>query len=368
LKRAVLATDHATHIIADPAATVTDWLSTEVASILRIAAPRADDDFFDLGGDSMSALALFAAVEARFGCALPLTTIYDAPTLSSLAARISNTSAAPPQAACMIPIQRPSASRGAVILIHGIGGHVFDLLRLGALIETPHSVTALRAQGLAFGETPLDRVETMADAYADLIRAACPGQQINLVGYSFGGMVAIEVARRLRADNISVGRVIMLDSYPHPHRWPRKQALDVRLRRIRHQLGVLHAADWSARIAYCRGRLGLGADPGQTATSRAQWLAAPEGATPDIRAVFDAASIAIDHYQPTRFDHPVTFMKPETASAFLPTQPRAVWQPFIAHLDVQTVPGNHVTMLDDHVTELAVLLSRAIARPDRHLA
>jgi thioesterase domain-containing protein/acyl carrier protein len=346
---------------------IVTWLIEQTKSILRGTAPQPDDDFFDLGGDSMSALALFAAIEQQYGCALPLTTIYDAPTMTDLATRITRIRPIRADVSCLVPIApapQPHTAHGAVVLIHGIGGHVFDLLRLGAMIESPHSVSALRARGLADGEIPLDRIEAMAASGAELLRTTYPNQVIHLIGYSFGGMIAIEIARRLRSAGTKIGGVVLLDSYPHPQRWPRLQAFDVRLRRIRNQLAVLRDADWPARIAYGRSRLGLGAETGQGSSSRAQWLAAPAGATADIRAVVDAASIAIDHYQPSLFDHPVTFIRPEVPSAFLPIRPRAVWQSLLPDLDVQTVPGDHVTMLDDHATDLAVLLSRAIARAD----
>ncbi|MCW8308611.1 alpha/beta fold hydrolase [Acidiphilium sp. PA] len=364
----MLVVDRAADVADERTDTILRWLCDEVGSILRVPAPRPDDDFFDLGGDSMSALALFGAVEERFGCTIPLTTIYDAPRIVALATRIASTSTRQSATSCIVPIKAAPPGSGVVVLIHGVGGHVFDLLRLGGLIETSHSVIAMRAHGLERGEMPLDRVEAMADAYAALILAEFPDQIVHLIGYSFGGMVALELSRRLRAADTPVGSVVLLDSYPHPQRWPRRQALDVRLRRIRNQLSVLRSSDWPARLAYCRSRLGFGDSNATSTSSRSQWLAAPVGATPDIRAVFDAASVAIDHYQPTIFDHPVTFMRPEIASVFLPTQPRAVWQPLIPCFDVQIVPGDHVTMLDDHAADLAVLLSRTIARSNQHPA
>lgn len=346
---------------------IVNWLIEQVQSILRGPAPHPDDDFFDLGGDSMSALALFDAIEQRYACALPLTTIYDAPTMTDLAARIAAIRPTETPPSCLIPLRgaaQPQARHGAVILIHGIGGHVFDLLRLGAMIESPHSIAALRARGLAAGETPVDRIETMADNAFTLIRATYPDQTIHLAGYSFGGMLAIEIGRRLRTAGLKLGSITLLDTYPQPRCWPRAQALDVRLRRMRNQLTTLRTSDWPTRIAYARHRLGLGGDAVSAKSSRAGWLAAPDGATPEIRAVFEAASVAIDQYQPTMFEEPVTFIKPETASVFLPTRPRAVWQKFMPQLDVQTVPGDHITMLDEYAPDLAVLLSRIIARAD----
>ncbi|MGC9269499.1 alpha/beta fold hydrolase [Acidiphilium sp.] len=347
----------------DAAMQVTPWLIGQVESLLRCGPLTPADDFFDQGGDSMSALAIFAAIEERFGCSLPLTTIYDAPTIAALVTRIIEAGSA--TSSCLIPIKQGDATDqppAVVILIHGIGGHVFDLLRLGGMIETAHPVAALRAHGLEPGETPHDRVETMAEAQETLIRSRFGGRRVHLIGYSFGGLIAIELARRLSAAQTEVGAVVLLDSYPHPQCWPRAQALDVRWRRVRHQIGALRRDDWPARIDYLRRRLGWA---GTGRSARAQWLAAPESATAEIRAVFEAASTAIDHYNPTSFDRPVTFIRPRCPSVFLPTNPRAVWRDTIARLDISDVPGDHVTMLDAHVDTLARTISAVITAGDR---
>lgn len=335
------------------------WLSGQIEQILRCGIVEPDDDFFDHGGDSMSATALFAAIEDRFGVALPLTTIYDAPSVTALAARIAI--ADTPATSCLVPI-RPSSEPGAVILIHGIGGHVFDLMRLGGLIDTSLTVTALRAVGLEPGETPVTTVDAAADAFGDLIASRFAAQPVHLVGYSFGGIVAIELARRRLATGAPVGAVVLLDSYPHPRCWPRVQALDVRLRRIGNQARVLLAADWRTRLDYAAARLKTPSAklPG---ASRVQWLAAPDDAAPEIRAVFDAASVAIDRYRPQFFDHPVTFIKPLLPSTFLPTNPRAVWRATLPGLEIRTVSGDHVTMLEAHAGEVAAVVSHLVAMP-----
>lgn len=335
------------------------WLAREVERILDCGPADGESDFFDLGGDSLSAVTLFAAIAARFGVALPLVAIYEAPVLNRLAERIAEAGSRS-GGSCLVPI-KPGDGASAVILLHAIGGHVFDLLRLGGLIETTGSVAAIRAFGLEPGETPLDRVEAMADAYADIIRAAYPRATIHLVGYSFGGLVAIEVARRLRDAGIAVGLVALLDTYPAPRYWPRLQMLAVRARRVKNQVGVLYRADGPARVAYLRERLfGAGAKPDAT-VARRQWLALPAAAPSEILLVFEGAFAAINRYRPAGFELPVTFLAPAKPSVFLPTRPRAVWSRVLPRLSIVAAPGDHATMVDEHGAWLAAKLSRLVA-------
>lgn len=335
-----------------------DWLADRLASILRCCPIGADTDFFDIGGDSMSAIALFTAIEDHFGCVLPLTVIYDAPTIAGLAALIDAADTVRPPS-ILVPVRPGAAGRG-VFLIHGIGGHVFDLRQLGNRLDTDAAVYAIRAFGLEPQEAPLDRVEAMADAYTKAIQAVQPGGLYSLIGYSFGGLVALEMARRLRLAGGIIRSVILLDSYPCPRHWPRAQVIDVRIRRMLNQARTLRTASWAERIRYMRLRLGLAPDSSTTASSRQQWLRAEDYDTPELKDVFDAAIGAVESYDPAPFAGSVVFIKPRVPSVFLPKNPIPIWQRTIPDLVVRDTPGDHVAMLGTDVTALATLINTCL--------
>jgi len=345
-----------------PDEAIVSWLRAEIGQVLQCAAPGPDEDFFDCGGDSMAALALFTAIETQFGCALPLSLIYDVTTPAALACCVSaarRTDGAPAAPASNVVPVRTGTAAGAVVMIHGIGGHVFDLCRLGGVLDTERDVVAIRAFGLEQGETPLDRIDTMAATYEAMIAERWPGQTIDLIGYSFGGLVALEIARRRQTRGAAVGGLVLLDSYGHPATWPRAQALDVRWRRARNQARTLWQAPWSERLTYVRARLGMKSG---AAAPRGGWLAAPAGAPAEIGAVFAAAEGALEAYRPASFDHPVGFVKPRQSAIFLPTNPEAVWRGLLPQMTIEHVPGSHVSMLESHVWETAGVISRVIGR------
>ena len=71
-----------------PASAVEEILAGIYAQVLGVERVGVDDSFFDLGGDSLSAMRLIAAVNAALDAGLPVRTIFEAPTVAQLAPRI----------------------------------------------------------------------------------------------------------------------------------------------------------------------------------------------------------------------------------------------------------------------------------------
>ncbi len=89
------------------------------------------------------------------------------------------------------------AGEGApLFIVHGVGGNVMELFPLGRAMEG-RTVYALQAQGVDGRRPPLEHVGDMAALYLSAIRAAHPRGPYHLAGYSSGGLIAFEMARRL---------------------------------------------------------------------------------------------------------------------------------------------------------------------------
>ncbi len=215
------------HTAARPAATApdsnastTDRLTAIWEDVLEIAPIERDDDFFELGGTSLTAVALLQTVEDRMGIELPLSTLVYARTPAAMAAVIEGPADArvPP-----LVLLRPGEGAPPIFLIHSLWGDVLSLRSLTLALRTDRPVYGLQARGLDPRREPHRRVEEMAESYLKAIRAAQPDGPYAIAGYSLGGLVAYEIAWRLVEDGQQVEWLGLVDPYFHHRNLPARE-------------------------------------------------------------------------------------------------------------------------------------------------
>jgi amino acid adenylation domain-containing protein len=188
------------------------------------------DDFFALGGRSLVAVRLLARVKERFGYAPPLTALLRAPTIERLAAAIRDR----PRAVAMSPLialnteGNVEAEAPALVCFPGSGGTLLGPgLALAGLARLMGPAFPFYA--VSFGDPPpgLDLAELLpaiAERFLVDLRAVLTRGPYHLGGYSRGGLIALEVARRLIADGETVALLALLDvhgpNYPRRREWP----------------------------------------------------------------------------------------------------------------------------------------------------
>ena len=178
--------------------------------LLGVDAVSADQNFFDLGGDSSLAVRLFAEMERIFGVKLPLATLYEAPTIEELARIVQGESSAP-RWSPLVPIQT-SGSRPLLFCVHGAGGTVLMYRELSRHLGDDQPFYGLQSQGLDGSCPPLTKVEEMAAAYVREIRKVQPLGPYFLGGYCMGGTVAFEIAQQLHAEGETVALLALFDT------------------------------------------------------------------------------------------------------------------------------------------------------------
>ncbi|MGH9507230.1 MAG: thioesterase domain-containing protein, partial [Terriglobales bacterium] len=163
--------------------------------LLRLDQVGWDDDYFDLGGDSVLAVELFARIEREFGRKLPLATLFDAPTVGRLAEVLAE---GPPAAgSCLVPIQPAGRSR-PLFLVHDGTGEVLCYRTLARRLGTERPVYGFQWAGRA-AEAGALTVEALATHYVQELQRAQPQGPYYLGGYCGGGTVAYEMAQQFTA-------------------------------------------------------------------------------------------------------------------------------------------------------------------------
>jgi thioesterase domain-containing protein/acyl carrier protein len=331
-------------------------------SVLQRYHVEIDDNFFDCGGDSLAAVSLFSEIKKVTGKDLPITTIYDAPTIAELGALLDATSAV---RFSPLVLAKPGSGAPPFFLIHGGGGTVMLLVELGKLIKYEGPVYAIQARGLDGIEPPSNCIDEMVVYYLKALSEIQSQGPYLLAGHSAGGLIALEMARRLTGAGQKVALLGFLDSYPAPDAWPLIMRLGIRYRRgVQHRLRRLLKAPLSVQLAYIRyrwRRAGTAANRGLVSPLD-QWDP-PISLPPAIQAVGHGAMEAVANYRPRFYAGKITYFRATKAAAVFPMarNPRAVWRRYAAEIEIHSVPGDHFTIVEaPFAAELANVLSRCI--------
>jgi thioesterase domain-containing protein len=167
----------------------------------------------------------------------------------------------------LVALDRSAADGTPVYLVHGVNGTVLPYRALVARLGAHRPCRGVEARGVDGEEEPLDCVEALAAAYIDEIRAAGEPRRWLLAGWSFGGLVAYEMAVQLgRAGHATCAALIDTQALvdPRRHRPPARRALaaefdehaaGARDRAALERLRAVYAAHVEAMLRYCPGRL-----------------------------------------------------------------------------------------------------------------
>src|SRR5207237_6249252 len=162
---------------------------------------------------------LLAQVRRITGKSLPLSTLFQSPTVKQLAAILGNKSISSSALAAL----QSSGSKPPLLLVHGAGGGIlWGYANLAAHLGSDQPVYAIEPRA---NQKETATVADMASRYIKELRNLQPGGPYYLGGYCFGGYVAYEMARQLRTEGETVALVLLIDcaapngSYERVHWW-----------------------------------------------------------------------------------------------------------------------------------------------------
>jgi phthiocerol/phenolphthiocerol synthesis type-I polyketide synthase E len=173
------------------------------------------DSFFDLGGHSLLAVNLVKKVEKLFGKSItPAEFLECGATIEALARLLQQEASAAQRPGVLVALQA-KGSRPPVFCLHAIGGTAFSYARLATALGPDQPFHALQSRAYT-GKPPHRSIEDMATHYIGAIRTVQEGGPYRLAGWSFGGLVAYEMARQLQAQGERVELLCLIDSWLIP--------------------------------------------------------------------------------------------------------------------------------------------------------
>ncbi len=178
--------------------------------ILDLPDIDVDDDFFMLGGDSLLAVVLLTHVDKEFDTSLQLVDLVQHPTISTLA-RLLRSDTAPLRRQTAIAIQLGD-DRPILFFAPCIHGDLMTVRALASRLDMGQPVYALTPAGVDGQDPPHDTIAEIADYYIAQVREAQPRGPYLLSGYSIGGAVAQEMAKRLTTAGEIVSLLILIDA------------------------------------------------------------------------------------------------------------------------------------------------------------
>lgn len=348
--------------IAEPRDDVEATLVDLWKDVLGLERVGIDDNFFNLGGHSLLASVLVAKIHAKLGRTLPLVAFFRAPTIASLAETLRSTS--DPTFSHLVQLRAGSSER-PLFIVHGIFGNVLQLKDLAERLRTNRPIYALQARGVDPRQEPHTRIDEMVAAYLAAIRTVQPAGPYALAGYSFGGLVAYDMACWLRArgEAVDVTALLETDLYERFLPWPDKLAY--RLELIRRVIDKARVLPVNALPPYLLSKLRQIGHRFQLRVGlrddfvKLDSLSGPMAAR--YRRMYGIGVRAFKAFDPKPFDGKLSVFRTK-GPRFDACDPLPIWCRAARSVELYEVDGAHGTIMDrPFVDTLALQLSRCLA-------
>lgn len=304
-----------------------------------------EDDFFDIGGDSLLATWVITEIGNSVGREFDLSMLLEDSTIPGIARTLEELELRPIQSRqpSQVVTLRPNSSKRLLFLVHPLGGEPVPYRALAHSIKSPVRIVGLCWRPLETRETSL---EEMAATHLAQMRAIQPEGPYLVAGWSFGGVLAYEIAQQIIASGAVVEFLGLIDANPVRDSISGRMASDgsllgkftEALTEIDRKLAAGETVDDLSTLQaddYLNGLMGNSIEKGVTAKHLRQ-----------IMEVTKASLAAVADYRPVAYTGSIDLFQPEAATAeikqLLHTELCALAE---GPLRLHSIPGDHYSIL-----------------------
>jgi thioesterase domain-containing protein len=276
---------------------------------------------------------------------LPLATLFQHQTIEELAIVLDRSESITHWSSLVQirPAKGQLPAKSPLFCIHPIGGNVLEYYDLANYLDPARPIYGLQSQGLD-GQQALTSVEDMANHYIKEIRTIQPNGPYSIAGYSFGGLIAFEMAQQLVANGEEMELLALLDcNVPN---LPKLRPSFLRSSCI--HLSNIWQLEYQEKFSYVVDRIAYRFRHSNDRDFLLQSLYKSEDITPQIRTILDANLQAGENYTARPYPGKITLFRCEIQDIEHYLYPDFGWKSLIGeNLDIHSIPGPHFRMLKE---------------------
>ncbi|MEM9482660.1 MAG: amino acid adenylation domain-containing protein [Cyanobacteria bacterium P01_F01_bin.116] len=344
-----------------PRTPLEDTLAKIWAEILGLPKVSIQTSFFELGGHSLQAIQAIAQITNSLEVELPISALFQAPTVEQMAKLLGETSAKVSWSP-LVPLQA-RGTKQPFFAIHGGHGEVLFYQLLAEYLGQDQPFYALRARGNDYPDMPHQDIKEMAACYVEAMRKIQPEGPYRLGGTSLGGIVAFEMAQQLRTLGQTTELLVLFDTggfddftWPLPlhqrminaFRYIPKYGLADTRKRLSLRILKLFTIDSAVEFYRATGTL-----PRRSSHAMRVW-----------ETVWEANLDALEEYIPQTYDGSLTLLRAIGDGSFMwnKHEPDYGWGRYaLGGVNYHDVPGTHIGIFQEpHVEQLACIMKQLL--------
>ena len=314
-----------------------DKWETELARIweqlLQKSPISVRDNFFQTGGHSLLAIELMHNIQKTFERKLPISTLFKSSTIEDLA-KVLRSNQELPRPSVLVEI-RSGYAKHPFFCVHGAGGQVFPYNELASLLGDDQPFFGLEDQAANSSDSAYRKVKKMAAYYLEAIREIQPEGPYFIGGWSFGGIVAFEMAQEIHRQGAEIGLLALFDTTA-----PGVRNDCMANREIRDFLARdLELQQTTSQDPALRALLGR---------AKSDSSVPPSFALPDAQrflALFAEHVKAAQNYRPRPWKGTIRLFEAKERLSNQVADASVGWTPLCSAVERYVVPGNHYSML-----------------------